>query len=201
MKLAPRDLKRTQWIALLAVILIALAVAAGLWTSAGARKAQVERDAAAARKSEVERRLARVRTEEQEIKTRTQQFQQMELAGITGQEKRLDWTELLRGLQQQLRLPGMSYEFGPQVPLETTTNTGYAYHSSQLKIQLRLLHEEDLLNFINRLQREAKAMVLVRGCKLVRPPATNSAGGAVQLNAECTMEWVTLRRATGAQKP
>jgi len=44
-------------------------------------------------------------------------------------------------------------------------------------------------------------MVLVRGCKLVRPPATNSAGGAVQLNAECTMEWVTLRRATGAQKP
>ena len=201
MKLELRDLKRTQWVALLAAILIALAVAAGLWTSAGAHTAQVERDAAAARKSEVERRLARVRTEEQEIKTRTQQFQQMDQAGIIGQEKRLDWTELLRDLQQQLRLPGMSYEFGAQVPLETTTDTGYAYHSSPLKIQLRLLHEEDLLNFINRLQREAKAMVLVRGCKLVRPPATNSAGGAVQLNAECTMEWVTLRRATGAQKP
>ena len=201
MKLELRDLKRTQWVALLAAILIALAVAAGLWTSAGAHKAQVERDAAAARKSEVERRLARVRTEEQEIKTRTQQFQQMDQAGIIGQEKRLDWTELLRDLQQQLRLPGMSYEFGAQVPLETTTDTGYAYHSSPLKIQLHLLHEEDLLNFINRLQREAKAMVLVRGCKLVRPPATNSAGGAVQLNAECTMEWVTLRRATGAQKP
>ena len=201
MKLELRDLKRTQWVALLAAILIALAAAAGLWTSAGAHKAQVERDAAAARKSEVERRLARVRTEEQEIKTRTQQFQQMDQAGIIGQEKRLDWTELLRDLQQQLRLPGMSYEFGAQVPLETTTDTGYAYHSSPLKIQLRLLHEEDLLNFINRLQREAKAMVLVRGCKLVRPPATNSAGGAGQLNADCTMEWVTLRRATGAQKP
>ena len=201
MKLELRDLKRTQWVALLAAILIALAVAAGLWTSAGAHKAQVERDAAAARKSEVERRLARVRTEEQEIKTRTQQFQQMDQAGIIGQEKRLDWTELLRDLQQQLRLPGMSYEFGAQVPLETTTDTGYAYHSSPLKIQLRLLHEEDLLNFINRLQREAKAMVLVRGCKLVRPPATNSAGGAVQLNAECTMEWVTLRRASGAKRP
>jgi hypothetical protein len=199
MKLASRDLKRTRWVALLAVVLIALAVAAGLWTNAGARKAQSERDTAATRKSEVERRLARVRTEEQEIKARTQQFQQMEQAGIIGQEKRLDWTELLRDLQHQLRLPGMSYEFGPQVPLETTTDAGYAYHSSQLKIQLRLLHEEDLLNFINRLQREAKAMILVRGCKLVRP-AANSALGA-QLNAECTMEWVTLRRATGAQKP
>jgi hypothetical protein len=200
MKLESRDLKRTRWVALLAVILIALAIAAGLWTSAGARKAQSERDAAAARNAEVERRLARVRTEEQEIKARTQQFQQMEQAGIIGQEKRLDWTELLRDLQHQLRLPGISYEFGPQVPLETTTDTGYAYHSSPLKIQLRLLHEEDLLNFINRLQREAKAMILVRGCKLIRSPAANSAGGA-QLNAECTMEWITLRRATGVKKP
>ncbi|MGB8054294.1 MAG: hypothetical protein WCF11_11045 [Azonexus sp.] len=200
MKLESRDLKRTRWVALLAVVLIALAVAAGWWTSTGARKAQGERDTAATRKSEVERRLARVRTEEQEIKARTQQFQQMEQAGIIGQEKRLDWTELLRDLQQQLRLPGMSYEFGAQIPLEITTDTGYAYHSSQLKIQLRLLHEEDLLNFINRLQREAKAMILVRGCKLVRPPAANAAGGA-QLNAECTMEWVTLRRATGVKKP
>jgi hypothetical protein len=200
MKLEPRDLKKTGWVALLAAILIALAVAAGLWTSAGARKAQGEHDGAAARKAEVERRLARVRTEEQEIKARTQQFQQMEQAGIIGQEKRLDWTELLRDLQHQLRLPGMSYEFGPQVPLETTTDTGYAYHSSQLKIQFRLLHEEDLLNFINRLQREAKAMILVRDCKLIRSPAANSASGA-QLNAECTMEWITLRRATGAQKP
>ena len=40
MKLEPRDLKKIGWVALLAAILIALAVAAGLWTSAGARKAQ-----------------------------------------------------------------------------------------------------------------------------------------------------------------
>jgi|APFre7841882630_1041343.scaffolds.fasta_scaffold00397_3 hypothetical protein len=201
MKFEPRDLKKTQWFALLAAVLIGLAVAAGLWSSAGARKAQAERDAAAARKSEVEKRLSQVRTEEQEIKTRTQQFQQMERDGITGQEKRLDWTELLRDLQHQLRLPGMSYEFGPQIPLESTPGTGYAYHSSQLKIQLRLLHEEDLLNFITRLQQEAKAMVLVRSCKVTRLPAANSAGSAAQLSAECMMEWVTLRRASGAKKP
>jgi hypothetical protein len=201
MKFTLRDLKKIQWFALLAALLIAAAVAAGMWTSAGARKAQLERDAAAAKKTEVEKRLARVRTEEQEIKARTQRFQQMEQAGITGPEKRLDWTELLRDLQQQLRLPGMTYEFGPQLPLETTTDAGYAYHSSQLKIQLRLLHEEDLLNFITRLQQEAKAMVLVRSCKLVRLPAANAAAAAAQLSADCTMEWVTLRRASGAKKP
>jgi len=199
MKFASRDLKKIQWVALLAVLLIGLAVAAGLWTSSGARKALVERDAAAARKLEIEKRLSQVRTEEQEIKTRTQNYQYMENAGITGPEKRLDWTELLRDLQHQLRLPGMTYEFGPQIPLESTTDAGYAYHGSQLKIQLRLLHEEDLLNFITRLQQEAKAMVLVRGCKIARLPAANSTGGSAQLSAECTMEWITLRRASGVR--
>ena len=198
MKLASRDLKKVQWVALLATLLIAVAVAAGLWTSGDARKALIERDAAAARKSEIEMRLSRVRTEEQEIKARTQSFQQMENAGITGPEKRLDWTELLRDVQHQLRLPGMSYEFGPQIPLESTTDTGYAFHGSQLKIQLHLLHEEDLLNFITRLQQEAKAMVLVRSCRIARLPAATPAGANAQLSAECTMEWITLRRTSGA---
>lgn len=200
MKFERRDLSKLQWYALAAVVAIAIAVAAGFWSNDGAGKARVERDAAAARKAQTEQRLGQVRTEEQEIKARTQQYQQMEQAGVTGPEKRLDWTELLRDLQRQLRLPGMTYEFGPQIPLETSPAVGYAYHSSLLKIQLRLLHEEDLLNFIARLQREAKAMVLVRNCKMSRLPPGNSADGA-QLLAECGMEWVTLRRASGGKQP
>ena len=187
MKFERRDLTKLQWYALLALVAIAIAVAAGFWSNVGAGKARVERDAAAVRKAQTEQRLSQVRTEEQEIKERTQQFQQMEQAGVTGPEKRLDWTELLRDLQRQLRLPGMTYEFGPQLALETGPAAGYAYHSSQLKIQLRLLHEEDLLNFIARLQREAKAMVLVRNFKMSRLPPGNSADGA-QLLAECSME-------------
>lgn len=199
MKFERRDLTKLQWYALLALAAIAIAVAAGFWSNLGAGKARVERDAAAARKAQTEQRLSQVRTEEQEIKERTQLFQQMEQAGVTGPEKRLDWTELLRDLQRQLRLPGMTYEFGPQLPLEAGPAAGYAYHSSQLKIQLRLLHEEDLLNFIARLQREAKAMVLVRNCKVSRL-AGNPTDGA-QLLADCAMEWVTLRRASGTKTP
>ena len=200
MKFERRDLSKLQWYALAAVVAIAIAVAAGFWSNDGAGKARVERDAAAARKAQTEQRLGQVRTEEQEIKARTQQYQQMEQAGVTGPEKRLDWTELLRDLQRQLRLPGMTYEFGPQIPLESSPAAGYAYHSSLLKIQLRLLHEEDLLNFITRLQREAKAMVLVRNCKVTRLPSGNSADAA-QLLADCAMEWVTLRRASGTKQP
>ena len=200
MKLAARDFRKIVWVALLATLLIGLAIAAGLWSTGGTSKARVERDAAA-RKLEIEKRLGRVRTEEQEIKARTQQFQQMELAGMIGQEKRLEWTELLRDLQRQSRLPGMNYEFGPQVPLESVAGADYAFHSSQLKIQLRVLHEEDLLNFVGQLQKEAKALVVLRGCKLSRPPGGSTARDAAQLVGECTMEWITLRRASGSKQP
>jgi hypothetical protein len=200
MKIERRDLDKLQWYALLAILALSIAVAAGWWSMGGADKARIERDAAARQKAQIEQRLAQVRTEEQEIKARTLQFQQMELAGMTGPEKRLDWTELLRDLQRQLRLPGLTYEFGPQVALETGATVGYAYHSSQLKIQLRLLHEEDLLNFIAHLQRDAKALVLVRHCKILRLAGGYQADGA-QLAAECTMEWITLKRASGTKQP
>ena len=201
MKLELRDLQKVQWVALLAALLIGLAVSLSIWVSGDTRKAQSERDAAAARKSEIERRLSQVRTEEQEIKARTEQYRQMELAGVIGQEKRLEWTELLRDLQHQLRLPGMSYEFGPQVALDALPDTAYGFYSSQLKIQLRLLHEEDLLNFIARLQHEAKALVLLRNCKVARLAPAAAGNSAARLSAECTMEWITLRRASGAKKP
>lgn len=201
MKLEPRDLQKIQWVALLAILLIGAAVALGVWLSGDTRKAQGERDTAAARKSEIERRLSQVRTEEQEIKARTEEYRQMELAGVIGPEKRLDWTELLRDLQHQLRLPGMSYEFGPQVALEAVPDATYGFYSSQLRIQLRLLHEEDLLNFIARLQREAKALVLVRNCKVARLAAAAAGNSPARLSAECTMEWVTVRRAGGGKKP
>lgn len=200
MKFERHDLNKLQWYALLAIVAIALAGVAGWWSLGSTGKARVERDAAAKQKTQIEQRLGQVRTEEQDIKTRTLQFQQMEVAGMTGPEKRLDWTEMLRELQRQLRLPGMTYEFGPQVALETGAAVGYAYHSSQLKIQLRLLHEEDLLNFIAHLQRDAKALVLVRQCKVSRLAGGNQADGA-QLAAECTMEWITLRRASGTKQP
>ena len=191
MKLEQRDLAKLQWYAL-------LAIAAGVWSTTGAGKARAERDAAALRQAQTQQRLSQVRTEEQDIKERTRQYQQMEQAGVTGPEKRLDWTELLRDLQRQLRLPGMTYEFGPQLALETGPAAGYAYHSSQLKIQLRLLHEEDLLRFLGRLQREARAMIIIRSCRLA-PAAVLAQPGdnASILLADCELQWVTLRRANG----
>lgn len=198
MKLTGRDLPKL-WLPLLAAL--AMLTIAGLlvWGSQlDAGKAEQERNRATTAKNQIEQRLRQVRTEEQEIRDRTQLLKQLQGSGITGDEKRLDWMEMLRETQRQLRIPGMSYEFGAQTSLDKGEDATYAWFSSPLHLQLRLLHEEDLLNFLASIQKNAKALVIVRSCKLA--PLPRPADGRevmAQLGAECDMQWLTARQASG----
>jgi hypothetical protein len=198
MKFSLRDLQKLQWHALLAAVSVILAITLGLWSQQRFKQVQAERDVADNQLQQIDKRLRQVRTEEQEIKARTTLFQQLETSGMTGEEKRLEWIELLRELQQQLRLPGMNYEFGPQLSLDSVAGGAYAHHSSHLRIQLQLVHEEDLLNFVEQLQQRAKAMVLLRSCRVSRQ---GEAASLAQLSADCDMDWVTLRGASGVKQP
>jgi hypothetical protein len=193
MKLTSRDLPKL-WLPLLAAV--AMTIVAGLlaWGShLEARKAEHERNAATTAKNQIEQRLRQVRTEEQEIRERTQLLQQLQKSGITGEEKRLDWMEMLRDTQRELRLPGMNYEFGAQASLDSGND---AWFSSPMRLQLRLLHEEDLLNFLTRVRTNAKALVIVRSCKLAPlPRQVDGREALAQLGAECEMQWLTVRQA------
>jgi hypothetical protein len=183
--------------------MVVMLLIAGLliWWSMGlAEKSKRENVAANASKNQVDQRLRQVRTEEQELKEKAQIFQQMQNSGMAGEEKRLDWTEMLRNTQREMRLPGMTYEFGAQIPIDTVEGAAFAYFTSPMRLQLRLLHEQDLLNFLNRIQKEASALVLVRSCKLSPLTRSNDArDGLAQLGAECELQWVTVRRSTGTK--
>jgi hypothetical protein len=201
MTLNSRDIAKLGWQALAALIMIAAAIGLIVWSAGNERQAATKRDAVRSGKEQIEQRLRQVRTEEQEIKARTQQYHAMEERGIAGPEKRLDWTELLRDLRSQIGLPGMTYELGAQGPLEKATGTGPAYQVSRMKLQLQLLHEEDLLNFLQRLQQEASALIIVRGCKVGRLAATPSGEQNALLSAECQIDWITLHRANTEARP
>lgn len=200
MKFVRRDLVKLRLPLLGALTLLILAGLIGWWSVRDAERAALERNTADSSKTQIEQRLRQVRTEEQELKERAQIFQQMQSAGMTGEEKRLDWTEMLRQIQNDMRIPGMSYEFGVQKALENVSGVAYAYFASPMRLQLRLLHEEDLLNFLARVRREAKALVLVRSCRLL-PLADPGNGHATpaRLSAECELQWITIRRSSGSK--
>ena len=198
MKLTRSDLPKL-WLPLLATLaLISIAGLLAWATHLEADKAEGERNAAASAKNQIEQRLRQVRTEEQEIKERTQRLQQLQDAGITGEERRLDWMETLRDAHHALAIPGMNYEFGAQTTLDNADDSTQTWFSSPLRLQLRLVHEEDLLRFLARTQKDAKALVIVRSCKLSPLPRQTDGREAMgQFGAECEIQWLTVRRSTG----
>lgn len=198
MKLTQRDFRKL--LPPLAATL-ALFVTAGIlawWSHAETTGAAQERDRAAEEKTRIEARLRQFRSEESDLKERTLLLKRLQDAGMLGEEHRLDWMEQLRNTQRDLRLPGLKYEFAVQAPLNRTTPSGYAWFNSPLRLQLRLLHEGDLLSALERIQREARAMVIVRSCQLAPPVATGERREVVApLNADCAMDWLTARQAAG----
>ncbi|MBL8429841.1 MAG: hypothetical protein JNJ95_08135 [Dechloromonas sp.] len=195
MNLTRRDLPKLGLPLLATVVMF---VVAGLlaWVShIDSSKAERERNAAEAARNQIEQRLRQVRTEEQDIRERMQLLKQLQDAGIVGDEKRLDWMEMLRDTQRELRLPGMSYEFGAQTSVDKGNDTQHTWFSSPMRLQLRLLHEEDLLNYLARIQNKARAMVIVSSCRLA-PTPSQAEGREVmsQLGAECEMQWLTARQ-------
>lgn len=198
MKLTQRDF-RTLMLPIAAMLLLFLAAGAlAWWSHSDARGAGLERDRANEGKKRIEARLQQFRSEEIDLKERSLLLGRLQKTGVIGEERRLDWLEQLRGTQRELRLPGLKYEFAAQTPINRTTPSGYAWFNSPLHLQVRLLHEGDLLNVLDRIQQGARAMVIVRACKLA-PPATAAERreGIIPLNADCDMDWLTVRQPAG----
>jgi hypothetical protein len=198
MKLTARDFPKLG-LQLLAAIFMFIVAALLVWGSQiESGKAERERHEATAARNQIEHRLRQVRIEEQDIKERAQLLQQLQNAGLIGEEKRLDWMEGLRDIQHQMRIPGMNYEFGVQTGLDKIDKSdivAYNWYSSSMRVQLRVLHEEDLLNFLDRVQKSAKALVIIRSCKLAPlPRQADARQGLAELGAECEMQWLTARR-------
>lgn len=181
--------------------LVLLLLGAGLVFVAFQQESGTKKDAqqAAALKLEAATRLSKARDEAQEILDKTETYKALRNRGIIGQEHRLEWVEQLKNIQKERRLIDLQYEIAPQKPLEgeaARTGSGtYEVMTSPMKAQLQLLHEEDLLRFVEDLTQKVQAHIRVRRCLITRgPPSAGSNNGpAPQLSANCDIDWITLR--------
>ncbi|WP_374583571.1 hypothetical protein [Pseudoduganella sp.] len=193
------SLLRNAVLVFLATLALSLAaVSVSLWQLRQARLAEaaqlLERDGARSR-------LAHAETEKEEIRLYQPQFVELRRKGLVGPERRLDWVEAIRQIQEQRRLLPLSYEIEVQQPyrLETALPTGdYALLGSRMVLHMDLLHELDLLNFLADLR--VAGMFAVQDCSIRRsagaPAPLAAAAVAPNLNAECTLNWLTLTPAS-----
>lgn len=193
MKFTADDFSRQKWPLLGAMLLITAGLAAPLLALKAEQTAAALRTAAKAERNEFDGKLKRVRNEEREIKEKSALFAALQTRGILGEEQRLEWIELLRDIREKRRLIDLQYEISPRRPLEGPMPDSGHFFASAMRLQLKLLHEEDLTRLLNDLRQHAKALILVRECAIFRTAREADPRFTAPLQAECQIDWVTLR--------
>lgn len=199
MKLGRNDLTQLGMPAAGLLILVLAAWTCYVGAQRYLREMKVLSAALSAQRTEVQGKLARATEEEREIKENLHQYQMLAARGIVGEEKRLDWVDTITAIKNERRMFNINYSLEPQKPLEfpgAVRASGVAFVSSRLKLDLQLLHEDDLLNFVDELTKRGKAHVLARSCsvsRLSRPERGSAALTlAPRLQAACAFDLITI---------
>jgi hypothetical protein len=201
MKLDAKDFKRLQW-AIAFLVIMAPIGGGSLWTTHQLKKNSEKtfKEVTAARR-DMQAKLARASEEQQELRDKIARFQELKAKGYIGAEHRLDWIEAIARIKVARRILKLEYEFSPQRQVDSTllpggaSAGGFEVMASQMRLQLELLHEAELLAFLAELRDTVQALVKVRSCTIERIATGNTirSGNLAQLKADCVLEWITLK--------
>ncbi|MPQ57522.1 hypothetical protein F8197_12560 [Duganella sp. FT27W] len=164
-------------------------------------------------------RYAHVDNEKRDIRNFQQRYVELRQRGLIGDERRLEWVDAIRQVQEELQLPPLSYQIEPQQPvrLEAALDLGdYQLRGSRMRLHMELLHEMDLFDFLAGLH--ARGFFAAQDCSLKR--LATAAGGQVSqlgqlsepgqpgqaalggnLGVDCTLNWITMAPAPLAAQP
>jgi hypothetical protein len=174
-------------------------LAAGLalvWTARQALAHEQRKLALAqADRRHVAERLLRIAHEEREVRDHVELYQRLKELRILGSERRLEWVEALTRIRAERELLDLRYQVERQKVLKTLPGSpaGLDLRSSSMTVELALLHEGDLLGFLEDLRASGNAYYSVRHCTITRAGPAPSAGSiAPRLRGVCQIDLITL---------
>jgi hypothetical protein len=181
-------------------LVIALALSAAgvslIW-SAGQALASAQRVLVAAQneRRQNNERLARIAEEEREVRAKIDIYQQLKSLNILGEEHRLEWADAITRIRAQRELLDMRYTVERQRLLNSVPGKpgNIDFYASTMKVDLQLLHEEDLLRFLDDLRQSGNAFDAVKKCGITR--TGQASGGATmtpRLHADCEIDLITI---------
>lgn len=197
-----QDMLLLKWPVLLLVI---CAVASVVWCGSAFKfreMAILATQAAQANREQMAGAVLKIEEEAKAIRTYRDRYDQLQTRGVIGEEERLQLVEALGRFRERHKLYAVQFEMDKQVeiPLKEgepeDAGPWLSLRSSQIRIGMPLLHEEDLLRLLAELRRVGRGMFVVEECSLTR---TNleAVSEVLKVNenllASCTILWLTLK--------
>jgi hypothetical protein len=189
------ELKRLAGPLLLALVLLGAGWALVQTSGTSLAAAQRALAGAQAERREATERLARIAEEEREVKQKLDVYQRLRSLNILGEERRLEWADAITRIRTQRELLDLRYRVERQQLLYSAAGkpANIDFFASTMKVDLALLHEEDLLRFLADLRESGNAYYSVRRCAIQRTgQAATGAGLTPRLRAECDIDLITI---------
>ena len=184
-----------SWIILaLSVLTAASVVAASQWYLERERN---ESTNLTRRLQEARARLDTARRERSSLQESAEVFRTLVERGLLQGEHRLDLVEMVNELRARHQLFTLDYEISPQRPLNLSGGRAFPavdVLGSRVRIRTQALHEGDVLAFIDDIVNSRQGFYTVDRCRIRRmDTAASSAALVPHIEAECALEWITLR--------
>jgi hypothetical protein len=196
MKFSTKDIPHIRGLLVMAILTLILGAIAVYVSDGMLNGAQQSKTTADQEWSDAVRKLERTKNEQEDLQGYYHQYQNLVEQNIIGEEKRLDWIESIEKIRNRLNIFSVRYKLDPQETLDMVgtdlPGSSFDLRRSNMTLGLSLLHEGQLLNFIEALSEEAKGMYLLDSCVLTRNDLIRKLKFTPNLEAECTLGWITL---------
>lgn len=185
--------------------LAAPALACALFLAAGAaliwyaqqvlRKENLDLVAARAERTQAAERLSRISDEEREVKDKIAVYRRLKDLKVVGEERRLEWIDAVARIRATRELLDLRYVVEPQRLLTSVKGkpANVDFYASTMKVELALLHEGDLLGFLDDLRATGNAYYSIQRCVIQRTgQAATGATLIPRLRANCNIDLITI---------
>jgi hypothetical protein len=195
MTLTRDELRRLALPLLIAAALLAVGAAIIYSAGEGMRMAQASLGVAQSERRQNAERLARIAEEEREVNQKMDVYKQLKALNILGEERRLEWADAINRIRVQRELLDVRYRVERQKLLSSAPGkpANVDFFASTMRIDLQLLHEEDLLRFLADLRDSGNAYYAVKKCAITR--TGQAVGGTTmtpRLQASCDIDLITI---------
>jgi hypothetical protein len=141
-------------------------------------------------------RLERIAEEEREVRQKIDVYRRLKQLNILGEERRLEWADAVGRIRAQRELLDLRYVVDRQRLLTSVQGKPgkVDFYASTMKVDLALLHEEDLMRFLADLRDSGNAFYAVRKCIVNRTGQAAASGATMtpRLRAECDIDLITI---------
>ena len=163
-------------------------------------KQQDNMNQAQAQRNDANSKLHQAENDKQEIHDYQPRFMTLRERGFVGEERRLDWIEHIKHIRENRKLLPITYEISAQQVFQAAPEISIGdleLRGSKMKLQMELLHEGDLFNFLDDLKH--KGFYTVQECTVKRA-GTEPESEHLPLAAGCVIYWLTLGERAGSSE-